>query len=75
MYKCRDCGDCFSQPDTNSGGLVPYGEGYVSLPDESTCPCCGATSFEEAVCCEICGGYFFNDELFNGICKECEVQP
>jgi DNA-directed RNA polymerase subunit RPC12/RpoP len=61
-YKCYDCGETFNEPKTVK---EPHGEVLAC------CPYCNG-SFDEAKKCEICGEYFFEDELNGGcVCDGC----
>lgn len=61
MFKCTECGEVFCEPDSwaESHGEILGG-----------CPNCGG-HFEEAYKCEICGEWYTEDELCEGVCDEC----
>jgi hypothetical protein len=40
---------------------------------EKACPHCLDFDFEEAEQCEKCKAWFFEDEIENGVCEECEI--
>ena len=61
MYICLECGRDFDNP---SNWTEPHGE------DMCGCPYCGGCA-EEAEECEICGEYHLEDDLINGVCKDC----
>lgn len=71
MYKCYDCGHVFDDDECGTyEERYPYGSTYATQTF-STCPMCGG-DFGEAKECEICGEYFFEDELEAGYyCDEC----
>jgi hypothetical protein len=61
-YKCYDCDRTFDEPKFTKEA---HGEVFAC------CPYCNG-SFDETKKCEICGEYFFKDEL-NGycVCDDC----
>lgn len=69
MYKCVSCGNIFEEgeqavwEETHGLERPPY-EKFCS------CPSCG-DDFEGAKRCVVCGGYFLEDELNDGICDNC----
>ena len=71
MYKCIECGHLFED-----GEQATYREnqgecfGYPAYEEFNCCPVCKG-DYEEAVQCEKCGEYFFEDELLSGICESC----
>lgn len=69
MFKCYDCEATFSEPRNYTEKM---GEcfGFPAYESFSCCPECGG-SFDEAKQCKICGEWFFEDELDDGICEEC----
>ena len=70
MYKCHDCGETFASPKTVKVCLGEYA-GTPALNEETECPICGSDDYEEAELCESCGGYFFPDDLEEGLCEDC----
>ena len=61
-YKCYDCERTFNEPKFTKEA---HGEVFAC------CPYCNG-SFDEAEKCEICGEYFFEDELNGGcVCDDC----
>lgn len=60
MLKCGFCESAFAEENIVKCGL------------EKKCPHCGYDDFDEAAQCEICGKYFFYDELTCGVCEECK---
>lgn len=62
MYVCLECGHVFD--DDFSVWTEPHGERRCG------CPSCRG-EFEEAVECEICGGYFADSDLNSGVCEFC----
>jgi hypothetical protein len=61
-YKCYDCERTFNEPKFTKEA---HGEVFAC------CPYCNG-SFDEAKKCEICGEYFFEDELNGGcVCDDC----
>ena len=69
MFKCYECGSTFSEP-RNTRELVGEHFGFPAYESFSCCPKCSG-SFDEATQCKICGEWFFEDELDDGICEEC----
>lgn len=69
MFKCYDCEITFSEPGIYTEKM---GEHFGTPAYEifSCCPECGGC-FDEAAQCKICGEYFFEDELDDGICENC----
>ena len=67
MYRCLDCGRIFEDPknyvETHGFMCGPYEE-WTGCPD-----CSG--SYEEVFECDICGKYFTEDELTDGLCDSC----
>lgn len=69
MNKCTHCGYVFSDEDrqieTETHGLDagPY-ESY------SVCPMCGH-DYEPAAQCDLCGEFFLDEEMHNGVCDKC----
>lgn len=65
MYICDKCG-------TETASLPTFEEkrpiGYETMTDWS-CFCGG--EFEKAEPCEVCGKYFPEDDLTNGMCSSC----
>jgi hypothetical protein len=69
MFKCCDCGEFFVSPKIRTENMgehfgIPAYKGFVCCPE-----CDG--DVEQAHQCKICGNYFFDDELDDGICEEC----
>lgn len=69
MFKCYDCEATFSEPRIYTEKMGEH-FGFPAYESFSCCPECGG-SFDEATQCKICGEYFFDDELDDGICEEC----
>lgn len=61
MYVCFECGKNFLEFST---WTEPHGEKMCG------CPYCHG-AFDDGVKCEICGEYFTEEELINGVCEEC----
>lgn len=72
MYKCLECGSVFETPKTCTENLAPYGEFNNSSFDHqySACPHCDG-EYEEAVQCEECEEYFFENDLVGNLCTTC----
>ena len=70
MYKCHDCGEVFETPKSVT---VSLGQcfGFPADEEQSECPICGSDDFDAAELCESCGGYFFPDDLEEGLCEDC----
>lgn len=69
MFKCWDCEATFDEPKNTSELLGEY-HGQPAYRTYACCPECGG-SFTEADQCEICGEWFYPDEVDDGICEEC----
>ena len=69
MFKCWDCEATFDEPKNTSELLGEY-HGQPAYQTYACCPECGG-SFTEAEQCEICGEWFFEDELDDEICEMC----
>lgn len=65
-FKCLECGHVFPGSDV-SHWRESHGERMTG------CPLCRG-AFEEVVHCRECGGYFLEDELYEGFCKACLVE-
>lgn len=63
MFKCFECGHLFERGEEKRYTEM-HGESYLA------CPICGG-AYEETNQCSCCGGHFFEDELYNGMCEEC----
>ena len=70
-YICTDCGHIFYECERKIWS-DDRGEfwGSPCSQDESGCPLCGG-GYEKAKKCICCGGAFLEDDLYDGICKEC----
>lgn len=71
MFKCYDCGRVFETPKTYVEHH-PYGMGYAT-EEFGVCPHCNG-DVEEATRCSECGGWFFKDELTDGVCEDCDLE-
>ena len=69
MFKCYDCEATFSESRIYTEKMGEH-FGVPAYASFSCCPECGG-NFDEAVQCKICGEYFFEDELDDGICEMC----
>lgn len=69
MYKCYDCGAVFDEPIEREEGRGEFW-GVSCSETVSGCPECRG-DYEEAYQCEICGEYFFEDELHSDVCDNC----
>ena len=69
MFKCYDCEATFSEPRIYTEKMGEH-FGVPAYESFSCCPECGG-SFDEATQCKICGEWFFEDELDDGICEMC----
>jgi methionyl-tRNA synthetase len=70
MFICTDCGRIFDEPITwqeRHGLDTPPYETF------SGCPYC-REPYERAVECEVCGEYFAESELTDGVCDNCVVE-
>ena len=63
MYRCLNCGHLFE--DSEEANIrEAHGEAF------SACPVCHG-DYMEVKPCEKCGGWFFEDDLFGGLCADC----
>ena len=69
MFKCYDCEATFFEPKNVSERVGEY-HGEPAYTSYACCPECGG-SFDYAKQCEICGEWFFDAELDDGICENC----
>lgn len=69
MFKCYDCEATFSEPRIYTEKMGEH-FGVPVYASFSCCPECGG-NFDEATQCKICGEWFFEDELDDGICEMC----
>ena len=69
MFKCYDCNETFSEPRNYTEKMGEY-FGVPAYAEFSCCPHCGS-NFDEAIQCEKCGEWFFEDELTEGYCEIC----
>lgn len=60
MYKCEECEKTFEEPK-----FTNFGEGKYAL-----CPHCDG-DFDKAKACEVCGEYFTESEMPDGVCEDC----
>lgn len=71
MWKCERCGEICSTQELKKD----YIDGGYRGEPHYTCPCCGSEYVEEVYQCELCGEWFFSDEIFGSIgemaCKSC----
>lgn len=63
MFICAECGKLIEDGDF-ANWTEPHGEQLCG------CPRCGG-EVEEAQECAICGEYHLEDDLTNGVCKDC----
>lgn len=69
MVICENCGAVLHEEDlvTTRSYVSDYMGGcYENI---TTCPCGG--DIEEVARCELCGEYFKEDDLHEGVCDEC----
>ena len=71
FLKCLECGHIFEEGEQAiEVERHPYGDTTVN-EKWAFCPVCGG-DYQEAKCCECCGGAFLEDELIAGYCcKKC----
>ena len=68
MYKCRECGTIFEEPEITREKVGEIGC-QPAYMEYGVCPNCKEDGyFEEVQQCEMCGEY---DDLEDGFCKEC----
>lgn len=63
MLICDECGEVFFEEDVQHHYYDDSGDEYGS-------PCCNG-DFADAYECKMCGEYFRESELHNGVCDEC----
>lgn len=61
MYICLECGEMFEDFTT---WTEPHGEQLCG------CPYCKG-AYEEAKECVVCGEYYLEEDLTNGVCEDC----
>lgn len=69
MYKCLNCGETFSSPDSVRDFESEY-FGRTVTHYMNVCPSCGSDDFEEMDKCEICGEYIDAGSCLCENCKE-----
>ena len=69
-YKCVECGAIFEEPATWEEDRGEFW-GVSCSETMSGCPECHG-DYEEAFECKECGEYFFEDELYDGLCESCQ---
>jgi len=71
MFKCLDCGEVFSEDELLSWSEY-RGECHGSPAYEKMCGCPSCKGdYEVAKACEICGEYFTESEMPDGVCEDC----
>ena len=70
-YKCLECGNIFEDGE-QAVWRESRGEFWGKTCHEtlSGCPLCKG-AYEETVSCKVCGSKQLEDELTDGVCKEC----
>lgn len=71
MLKCNSCERVFDFEDakTERHYIADYGDERV-YQEETMCPYCKG-DFSEVFQCEICGDYFYEDEMKYDVCDHC----
>ena len=71
-YICERCKRHFNSEDANTRTEC-IGEfwGTPAYEDYDCCPYCGSDELAEAVACEICGKFHYEEDLNGGVCKSC----
>lgn len=69
MYKCLNCGSVFDEPIAIYE-REPYGNSYAEYHSDDICPYCKG-DIDTAEKCEICGEYYAESDIYNGVCIEC----
>ena len=74
MYKCADCGHVFEEGE-QAIWCEDRGEfwGMPCTERLEGCPKCHGC-FEEATECKECGELFLSDELYDGLCEDCQEE-
>lgn len=63
-FICFDCGRVFDESEF-SHWIETHGERMEG------CPNCQSTSYEETVCCAVCGEIHGESETIDGVCEKC----
>ena len=71
-YRCCDCGAVFDDPATWEESRGEFW-GFPCTETMSGCPECEG-DYEEAFRCTRCGEWCFEDELDDGLCKDCQEE-
>lgn len=70
-WKCDDCGTVSSLKELNRDTI---NGGYPGEP-HYTCPVCGSEYVDEVYQCELCGEWFYGDEIYGSMgemaCDKC----
>ena len=69
IYKCVDCGHLFEDGE-QATWVEMHGFTYGNGETFYGCPICRG-DYDETVECKSCGSHHFEEDLENGICKEC----
>lgn len=72
IYICSKCGRVYDELPTMRQSH-PYGEGFAcETVSNDMCRCGG--DIHEAEQCRECGGYFEQNEVFDGLCLSCDLE-
>ena len=74
MFKCIDCGHIFEEGEE---GVYYDDRGeFWGVPCRERIMCCPVCygDYDEAVECERCGEWFYEEELTDGLCKNCREE-
>lgn len=72
MLKCLECGEFFERNDAvYSSSYVGEHFGTPVSQRVLCCPTCGSDDLIPAKSCKICGEYFGEDDIEDGVCSDC----
>ena len=73
MYKCRECGEGFSEPrlETHDEWSEYWGRPVAETLVVEYCPMCGSEEIEEVNECKICGSA--TKDIFSEYCDDCHA--
>lgn len=70
-YRCVECGHVFEEGEEAVWYETYEFWGFPSREEMTGCPKCKG-AFEEARECKKCGELHFEDELYDGLCEDCQ---
>lgn len=73
-FVCNDCGAHFDEPNMRTIIDIDSNAGFSSyriVSQETTCPECNGTDYDESTTCAICGEDIRAVACEYGVCEEC----